>query len=142
MTILVEPMHDTAGGFGGAQPVTFKSLYVRQSFDGTGMITRDPVRVTPVNGILTTEELDPGPTLIKIGPETRLCEIPDSGITLRLLPIWDGGQPFGSATPSPFSEDWYIRNGGSVYRFEDMSEGVFASLASVDPNTLYIVFPS
>ena len=141
MTILVEPMHDTAG-FGEAQPVTFKSLYVRQSFDGTGMITRAPVRVIPVNGVLTTTDLDPGPTLIKIGPETRLCEMPDSGITLRLFPIWDGGQPFGSATPQPFSEEWYVRNGGNVYRIEDIPEGVFASLASVDPNTLYIVFPA
>ena len=139
MTVLVEPMHDTAG-FGEVWAVTFKSVQVRQSFDGAGMITKTPVRVEPIGGILTTPALDPGLTLITIGLETRLCDVPDSGITLRLFPIWDGGSVWNGAPPQPVA-DGYVRNGGDVYRIEAISEGEYGSLVSADPNTIYILFP-
>lgn len=142
MTILVEPMHDTAG-FGEAHDVTFKSVTVRQNFNSTGMITKTPVRVQPINGVLTTPPLDPGLTLIKISGETRLCDVPDSGITLRLWPIWDGGASVDGSGPQPANGgEGYVRNAGSVYRIQDISEGMFASLVSTDPNTIYILFPS
>jgi hypothetical protein len=139
MTILVEPMHDTAG-FGEAWAVTFQSVRVRQSFDGTGMVTKTPHRVEPISGVLTTPDLDPGQTLIKIGTETRLCEIPDSGITLRLYPIWEGGATWEGSPPQPVP-DGYVRNGGDVYRIQAMSEGEYSSLVAADPNTIYILFP-
>lgn len=134
MTILFEPIANIAGEI-GVDTVKFGIPRVRLSFDGTAMIVKTPYRAPVTNGVMTTKDLDPGTAEVTIGHETRTIDIPDSGIPLRLQPLWD------AAEPQPENPDGFVRNAGGFDRVQVMTMSQFTSQESPDPNTTFILFP-
>jgi hypothetical protein len=134
MTILFEPIANIAGEI-GVDYVKFSVPRVRLSFDGTATIVKTVYRAPVKNGVMTTQPLDPGTAEVTIGHETRTIDIPDSGIPLRLQPLWD------AAEPQPENPDGFVRNAGGFDRVQVMTMSQFTSQGSPDPNTTFILFP-
>lgn len=134
MTILIEPIANIAGEI-GVDYVKFGIPRVRSSFDGTAMIVKTNYRAPVTNGVMTTKSLDPGPAEVTIGHETRTIDIPDSGIPLRLQPLWD------AAEPQPDNPDGFVRNAGGHDRSQVVTLSQYLALSPPDPNTVFTVFP-
>ncbi|WP_280317314.1 phage upper tail fiber protein [Nocardia wallacei] len=132
MTVISEPVESIAGAdnqtiFG------FQSL-VRESADGTGLITAALVTMQAVDGVLTTPDLDPGPALVSVGHRRFQIEIPDSGTPVRLWPLIHAGLPI-----PPAEEASAVRNAGGVARIQRITESAYLALTTPDPETLYVV---
>lgn len=131
MTVISEPIESIAGADDATAFLFGANL--RERADGMGFITDRWQRYTAVDGVLTTADLDHGPALVRIGGETRLVEIPDSGTAVRLWPIWEaGGQPTGDTTS-------FVVNGGGLRRVEVLTQSEFTALATPDPATFYVL---
>lgn len=133
MTIISEPI----AHIGGADDRTgfeFSSPIVRASDDGASTITRAPVHLVAVEGVLTTPDLDPGPCTVRIGQTAYQIEIPDSPTSVRLWPLIEAGLPVPAE-----EEAAAVRNGGGIARAQRITESAYAALVTPDPETLYLV---
>ena len=79
MTVISEPIENIAGADNGTG-FAFSAPGLRESEDGTCLITVHPLVVTAIDGVLTTPDLDPGPATVRIGQRTYHIEIPDSDV--------------------------------------------------------------
>lgn len=132
MTVISEPVESIAGA-DNQTVFGFQSL-VRESADGTGLITAALVTMQATGGVLTTPDLDPGPAVVSVGHRNFQIEIPDSGTAVRLWPLIQAGLPI-----PPSEEASAVRNGGGVARIQRITESAYLALATPDPETLYVV---
>lgn len=93
MTVFVEPLGDIAGLADGRE-VVFEIGVVRENHAGSGMVTPRRVSVSPVNGVLTTPSLDPGPARVCIAFEWFDITIPDASGSQRLWPVIKDSVPY------------------------------------------------
>lgn len=132
MTTISEPLANIAG-VDETDPVTFYLDTIRENADGAGTVTTRIHQVWPINGVVTTEDLDPGPARVRIGLVTYPIVIPDSVTPVRLWPLLD------AAIPPPKATNLFVRNGGGIARAQRISAAGYAALVTPDPETLYFV---
>ncbi|MBF6301153.1 hypothetical protein IU459_26945 [Nocardia amamiensis] len=133
MTVISEPISSIAGAdnntiFG------FQSILDRESFDGTGMITTALYTVQAQGGVLTTANLDPGATVVYVGPRRYLIVVPDSEDPIRLFPLIQAGLPI-----PPAQEATAVRNGGGVARIQTSTQAAYNAIPTPDPETAYLI---
>ncbi|MBF6133523.1 hypothetical protein IU501_10980 [Nocardia otitidiscaviarum] len=134
MTVISEPVGTIAGADNSTQ-FEFWSPVLRESADGTGTITARPHFLTPVDGVLTTPDLDPGPASVRIGQRVYRIEIPDDPAPVRLWPLIEAGLPV-----APAEESTAVRNFGGVPGLRRVTQSWYAANPH-DPDTLYVVVP-
>ena len=134
MTVISEPIGDIAG-LGERQKVRFTVPTMRESADGTATVTTRTHEVSPVNGVLTTADLDPGPAKVSIGHDQYDIVIPASDTPIRLWPLIEAGSP----PPPPDPESLFIRNSGGIRRAKILTQTAYAALVTPDPETFYII---
>lgn len=132
MTVISEPIESIAGA--DNQTVFGFASLVRESFDGTGLVTAALVTMQAADGVLTTPDLDPGPAVVNVGQRHYEIEIPDSATPVRLWPLIHAGLPIPAA-----EEASAVRNGGGVARIQRITESAYLELLTPDPETLYVV---
>lgn len=132
MTTISEPLADIAG-VDEADPITFYLDVIRENANGTGTVTTKIHQVWPIDGVVTTEDLDPGPARVRIGLVTYPIVIPDSVTPVRLWPLID------ASIPAPRTTNLFVRNGGGISRAQRISAAGYAALVTPDPETLYFV---
>jgi hypothetical protein len=133
MTVISELIENIAGADNNTG-FEFASTILRESDDGTGMITIHPVFLTATAGVLTTPDIDPGPARVRIGQRLYAIEVPDSETPVRLWPLIEAGLPI-----PPSEEAAAVRNGGGVALIKRISESDYSALVTPDPETLYVV---
>jgi hypothetical protein len=136
MTVISDNLTDLAGT-PETQPVFFSTFALRDNADGTAIVTTTTHSYTPVDGAITTDDLDPGPARVKIGMRSYSIDIPDWGTPIRLMPLIEAGLPV-----SPSDEIAAVRNGGGVAIIKVLTEDEYAALTSTDPETMYVVVPN
>lgn len=106
----------------------------RPAEDGVTMISTRRVSAKPVGGVLTVQ-LEPGPCVVEMGARSYEILVPD--VDGPLLPLILNGLP----EPPPGGTAW-VRNRGSIFAVEDVPLSWHnAHAGSLDPHTLYVVFP-
>ncbi|MFM9261473.1 hypothetical protein ACKAMS_22810 [Rhodococcus sp. 5A-K4] len=133
MTVIMEPLTDPAGR-PETDPLTFYIETIRQNASGTATVSVKRVDVTPVDGVLTTPDLDPGPTQVQWRGVRYKIDIPDSDTSVRLWPLIDAGWP----TPSPGAPG-FVRNAGGIDRMEPVELADYSGHPKV-PASLYLLF--
>lgn len=134
MTVISEPVENIAGADNGTEFV-FASILLRESDDGTSLITTTPTRVKPVGGVLITPDLDPGAAKVSIGlSRAYQIDIPDSPTPIRLWPLIEAGLPV-----PPVEEATAVRNGGGVARIQRIALADYEAIPTPDPDTLFVV---
>lgn len=136
MTIISEPLQDPAGR-PETEPLVFHIETIRQNASGTGTVSIKRVDVTPVGGILTTPNLDPGPAQVQWRGQRYSIMIPDSVSPVRLWPLLDAAMPQPPSTAAGF-----VRNGGGVTRIQALTQAEYDDLDNPDPATLFIITDS
>lgn len=137
MTVISEPIGSIAGADNSTTFEFFSSI-VRASDDGTGLITRRPVFLTAVDGVLTTPDFDPGPATVRIGQRAYNITIPDSGTPVRLWPLVLAG-----LSVAPTEEASAVINGGGFAIGQVMTAVDYATLTSTttpDPGSMFFVY--
>ncbi|RBO82056.1 phage upper tail fiber protein [Nocardia puris] len=132
MTVISDSI-ESIGGADDTTSISIASPVLRAGHEG-GVITRRPLELRAVDGVLTTPDLDPGPATVRIGVRTYLIDIPDSGTPVELWPLIEAGLPV-----PPEEEATAVRNGGGVARIQRLTQSAYESLATPDPETLYVV---
>lgn len=133
MTVITETLTDLAGT-PHTEAVFFSTYILRENDDGDAIVTTSVRSYTPVDGVVTTEDLDPGPAKVRIGMSTYDIEIPESATPVRLWPLIETGLP-----EPPSLVGAYVVNGGGVARIQKISESAYLALSTPDPETLYVV---
>lgn len=141
MTVLTANIRDIAGA-DDRTIFSFETPSVRASVSG-GVVTARQSRYLAAGGVLTTDDLEPGPAILRMssGPPTDYrITIPNSATPVQLWPLID------AATP-PDSPEWatgFVRNAGGVARVQAMTESEYTALQSAgldDPDTVYFTIP-
>ncbi|WP_072814264.1 hypothetical protein [Rhodococcus zopfii] len=136
MTIVTGNIRDIAG-VDDATVFTFETPTVRGGLGG-GVVTIRARRYTAEYGVLTTDDLEPGPAVLHLSGGMRAdyrITIPDSDTPVQLWPLID-------AATEPDNTAWmtgFMRNAGGLARGKAMPLADYAS-APKDPETLYILF--
>ncbi len=137
MTVLTTAVRDIAGA-DDRTIFTFEIPIVRGSTDG-GVVTVRQCRYVASGGVLTTDDLEPGPAVLRmssgLSTEYRIT-IPDSAEPVQLWPLID------AATPPGESVQWgtgYVRDAGGVARVRAVPAADYPGLVK-DPATYYILF--
>lgn len=135
MTVITEPIADIAG-LGERQKVTIWTGALRENDSGTGTVTTRKHEITPVNGVLTTPNLDPGPARVRLGGVMDPIDItiPDSASPIRLWPLIDAA--IGAPPPAATG---FVKDGGNVARIQALTQAQYSALTTPDPATLYII---
>lgn len=92
MTVISEPLTDPAGR-PETEPLAFFVERIRQNASGSGIVSVQRVDVTPVNGILTTPNLDPGPMEVQWRGNRYKFELPNSENSVKLWPLIEFSVP-------------------------------------------------
>lgn len=92
MTVISEPLTDPAGR-PETEPLAFFVERIRQNASGSGIVSVQRVDVTPVNGILTTPNLDPGPMEVQWRGNRYKFELPNSESSVKLWPLIEFSVP-------------------------------------------------
>lgn len=132
MTVISEAVVDIAGLADDGEVVFYTDLRQRS---GGGLVTSQRVHVRPIDGVLTTPDMVPGPARVRIGTTEYDITIPDSATAVLLWPLIDAGMP------APVGQPGFVRNAGGISRVERITESAYAQLDTPDPETLYITFP-
>lgn len=132
MTVIQEPIEDIAGASYDSA-IRFRVPVLRESSDGTSTVVTERHWFMPVDGVLTTDDLDPGPAKVQIGSMTYDIIIPVSSTPVRLWPLIDAGMP----QPAP-STPGFVKDGGGVTRVQAVNQATYESMVH-DPATLYII---
>lgn len=135
MTVIIESVENIAGADDSTQ-FEFASAVVRENAAGTGLITRAPLFLVAEDGVLTTPNLDPGATTVRIGQRSFNITIPDSNTPVRLMPLIEDELP-----TAPPQLGTAVVNGGGIARVQKITESAYAALITPDPETEYSVIP-
>jgi hypothetical protein len=134
MTVISE----SVSSIGGADNNTifgFQSILDRGSFDGTGMVTAALITMQAIAGVLTTPSLDPGETIVYVGPRRYLIDIPDSETPIRLMPLILEGLPV-----MPIQQARPVIALGNVTSIQDVTESQWLADTHT-PGGIYVVIP-
>lgn len=136
MTVITSLVRDIAAA-DAATVFTFEVPRTRGGAAGTGIVTTRAHRYTSEHGLLTTDDLDPGPAILRLSgvPGEYRITIPDSTDPVQLWPLLD------AATP-PSDGEWgtgVVRNGGGVSRAVAVESPDYPGLVK-DPATIYFVY--
>lgn len=136
MTVISEPIQNIAG-LGERQKVRFTVPVVRESSDSNALVTTRVHEVAPVNGVLTTPDLDPGPARVWIGADEYDITVPDSSTPVRLWPLIDAALDAPAPTATGF-----VKDAGNVARIQALTQAQYNAMTTPDPGTLYIITDS
>lgn len=137
MTVLTANIRDI-GGVDDQTMFTFEIPTVRESAGG-GVVTVRSCRYTATGGVLTTDDLEPGPAVLRLSGSATgdyHITIPVSDTPVQLWPLID------AATPPPPEAVWgtgFMRNAGGLARGAAMPLSAYPD-AVKDPETIYILF--
>lgn len=136
MTVLTSNVRDIAGA-DDATVFTFEIPVVRGAADG-GVVTVRSSRYTAEYGVLTTEDLEPGPAVCRLSgglsAEYQIT-IPESSTPIQLWPLLEAGAP-----QAPEIAGRYVINAGGVARAQWISQANWSAIAPGDPDTTYYVY--
>lgn len=136
MTILTANVRDVAGADDNTI-FTFEIPTVRGSADG-GIATVRACRYTARFGVITTDDLEPGPAVLRISGDPSgayQITIPVSAEPVQLWPLIDAAVP-------PDEQSWstgFVRNAGGVARIQAVHVDEYPGLVK-DPATFYILY--
>lgn len=134
MTVISERITDLAG-LGEIDVVVFYTTAIRENAAGTGTVsTRRHSYGPDETGLITTDDLEPGPAQVRFGMSAYAIDIPDFGTPIRLWPLIEAGLPI-----PPIEEATAVRNGGGVRLILRITEAAYLALPIKDPETLYVV---
>lgn len=134
MTVISERFTDLAGT-AQVDNIAIFATNVRENAAGTGIVTTTRHDYTPdATGLITTEDLDPGPAQVRIGMDTYAIDIPDSDDTIALWPLIEAGLPV-----DPTEQPHAVINAGGVARILRITESAYLALPVRDPDTYYVV---
>lgn len=133
MTVISEPIESIAGADNTTQFV-FSAIVVRESDDGTALVTTRSRPYTATGGILTTDDFDAGPAQVAIDGRPFPITIPDSETAVRLTPLILAGLPV-----PPTDEADAIRNLGGIAGGLVMTQTAYNALSVIDPETFYVL---
>lgn len=137
MTVISQSVTDIAGT-PEVESIRFATYAIRDSSDGTSLITTKIHAYEPVAGVLTTGDLDPGPAKVIIGARAYAIEIPDSATPVQLWPLIEAGLPIPVA-----EEASAVRNGGGFVRGQVLTAAEYSALVAAttpDPGSIYFVY--
>jgi hypothetical protein len=138
VTVISDQIENIAGA-DNATTFTFYSPVVRDSDDGTALITTlTTAHLIATAGVLTTPDLDPGPATVRIGLHAFEIEIPDSPTPVRLWPLVEAGLPVSADQVSSA-----VINGGGARRIQVMTAAEYAALVAIttpDPGSIFFVY--
>lgn len=138
MTVIVEHV-EYLGGVDDSTVFSFSSPMVRDSDDDTALITKRAMSYTASNGVLTTDDLDPGPATVTVGVSSSFqIAIPDSPTPIRLWPLIQAGLPVPPAQMATA-----VINGGGAAMIRVMTADEYAALVSSttpDPGSIFYVY--
>ncbi len=136
MTIITSFVRDIAGA-DAATVFTFEVPQARGVGSGAGVVTVRSQSYTAEHGLLTTDDLSPGPATLRLSgqPGEYRITIPDSTEPVPLWPLMDAATPPG---PGAYTTG-FIRNGGGLARGEAVSLADYPGLLK-DPETVYFIF--
>lgn len=133
MPIITQNLHDI-GRIDARAPVVFFVRELRPSGTGDGTIIVGRRRsYPPVNGVITTDNLDPGPAQVIIDGEPFDITLPDVPGPIGLWPLVDAGMP--AVEPST---GMFVRNAGGISRIQRITESQYAAIFP-DPETIYAI---
>lgn len=135
MTILIANIRDVAG-IDDRTTFTFEIPIVRGSTTG-GVVTSRQSSYRAADGVLTTDDLEPGPAVLRISgtPIDFHITIPADSDPVQLWPLID------AATP-PDGTAWmtgFVRNAGGVARIQAVHVDEYPGLVK-DPATFYVLY--
>lgn len=90
MTVLTDSVSGLTG-IDDNTPFTFSAPNLRSNFAGTGIVTTIGIEYTAVNGVLTTDDLDPGAAQVMINNTVYPITIPSSTTPVALWPLIAAG---------------------------------------------------
>ena len=135
MTILTASIRDVATA-DDRTIFTFQAPTVRESAGG-GVVTVTRGRYRAADGVLTTDDLEPGPAILHLSSgHTYHITIPESAEPVQLWPLID------AATPPDQSGVWgtgYVRDAGGVSRVQALPVDDYPEMVK-DPSTIYFLF--
>ena len=128
MGIITENLFDLAG-VSTTKPVQFDVTAPRESGAGLGMVVPKTKTVQPVNGVITTPDLNPGPAVVWLDNHRFEIEIGAAGITQRLRDLILAGL----ATP-PSGPSWQSIVTGMLESLNEELANTYAPLSSIAKN--------
>jgi hypothetical protein len=137
MTVITETI-DTIAGVDSSTTFAFSAPNVRDSSGDNALITTTSVSVKPVDGVLTTPDLDPGTAVVQVGLQSFTITIPDSATPIRLWPLIEAALPV-----PPAQQATAVINGGGAARIQVMTADDYAALVSTttpDPGSVFLVY--
>ncbi len=137
MTVIVESI-DTIAGADSSTVFQFSSPVVRDSSGDNALITTVSMQVKPVDGVLTTPDLDPGPATVQVGVTPFAITIPDSPTPIRLWPLIEAALP-----TSPAQAAKAVVNGGNAARIQVMTAAEYTALVASttpDPGSIFFTY--
>lgn len=90
MTVISDQIHGIAG-IDDNTIFTFAAANLRQNNASDGIITTVPIPYTATDGVLTTDDLDPGTASVTVLNTIYPITIPDSSTPVRLWPLIAAG---------------------------------------------------
>lgn len=137
MTVITETI-DTIAGADSNTTFAFASPTVRDSSGDNALITTTAIQVKPVDGVLTTPDLDPGPAVVTVGLQSFAITIPASGTPIRLWPLIEAALPVPPAQVAAA-----VVNGGGAARIQVLSADEYNALVASttpDPGSIFFVY--
>lgn len=133
MPIVTQNLHDIAR-LDAKAPVTFFVGELRESGTGDGTIIVGRRRsYPPVNGVITTDNLDPGDATVILDGQPFQITLPDVEGPIELWPLIDA-----QLHPTPIDIDsLFVRNAGGVRRIKVVTQTQFNAITMPDPETIY-----
>lgn len=136
MTVITSYIRDIAD----ADPSTVFTFDIpapRGGSGGIGVVTTRARRYTAVHGVLTTDDLTPGPAVLRISghPTEYKITIPDSADPVQLWPLIDAATPPGAGELTT----GFIRNGTGVARMAAVPAADYPAMVK-DPATVYFLY--
>ena len=136
MTVISEPIADIAD-IAYDNVVVFWVPELRQSADAASIVVENRREYAVVAGVLTTDDLQPGPAHVQIGHQVYPIIIPESATPVRLWPLIDAGMP-----PPPPTAEGFVRDGGGIARAVALSQAEYDAIPTPDPATFYVITDS
>lgn len=136
MTVIKEEDVRDIGGTDDSTQFEFIANRLPGSETDESFVTRRPVFLTAVDGLLETPDLAPGAALVRFGIRTYAIIIPDSPTPVRLAPLIEAGLPIATEDVARA-----VVNGGGIARLKKVTVSEYAALVTPDPETEYSVVP-
>lgn len=134
MTVISDRITDLAGT-AEVDSIAIFATGLRENAAGTALVTTTRHDYIPdEDGVITTDDLDPGHAQVRIGMKTYAIDIPDYATPITLWPLIQAGLEI-----DPTEQQHAVVNAGGVARALRITESAYLALTTKDPDTLYVV---